>query len=674
MAVAHDAVTESSTWTTTPDPFTFDHTPAGTPAGVGVFIASDGSSDQIDGTVSYGGVAMTRVGYCFDATGETGASWLYYLGSGVPTGTQTVSISHTASADTKWSVCFTVTASTDTEIGSVANSTQDESAPLTNPIIQKGEQTGLAYFGLYHGALLSNLTLVSGMTDLNTEHELASACFRFDRETSVSSGPVTIGYTQGSGDDIAFIGVNVKEVGTSPYVLGAQRPTTVGATTTWTLTMGGELDGKDMYAIVTSRDSTSASGDTTCTDTSGANTWTPVSSDADKKLWVWWKLGTQADVGARLTIASGVGSTSGGLIWCKGTDGANGDPTTNLTLETNASGNETHAGIDPTNDDSIVVFAIGDYGNDTNVPTVISGATMGSLEPEWFQAPSSGGSDSLTTVTARTLASGATGDITWSQTNSTTKSVLFAVAPEPSDDVSGTGASTLEDVTSDGDGTYTPPAITGTGTSTFGDVTSAGSGTYTPPPITGSGSSTLEDVTSAGTGTFVAPITGTGSSTLGDVTSSGTGVLIIPITGTGSSTLGDVTSSGQGFLGVNGAGSSTLGDVTSSGSGTYTPPAISGTGASTLGDITSSGAGTFLDPITGSGASTLDDVTSSGVGVLSVAGKIENVVCDLLFPDASCDLLSPEGDCDLTIPLTLCDLLAPEGTCDLTHPLVECGL
>lgn len=196
----------------------------------------------------------------------------------------------------------------------------------------------------------------------------------------------------------------------------------------------------------------------------------------------------------------------------------------------------------------------------------------------------------------------------------------------------GTGASTLEDVTSAGSGTYTPPAITGTGASTLADATSAGSGTYTPAAITGTGASTLDDVTSAGDGTFTPlAITGTGASTLEDVTSAGSGTVTNFYTGTGASTLGDVTSAGAGTFTpapITGTGASTLEDVTSAGDGSFIA-AITGTGSSTLSDVTSAGDGTFIEAITGTGASTLEDVTSTGSGFLGVNGTGSSTLGDV---------------------------------------------
>ena len=270
----------------------------------------------------------------------------------------------------------------------------------------------------------------------------------------------------------------------------------------------------------------------------------------------------------------------------KGGNGAGGDPTTNMSVETNASGNETHAGMTPDNNNSTVMFAVMDYGNDTNPVTSLSGATMGSLDPEIIEFLSTAGSDCRITVTGRPLASGATGNITWSQTDSTTKSVLFAVAPGIAA-VTGTGSSTLGDDTSAGSGAE---SMLATGASTLDGVTSAGSGSVVN-PISGTGATTLDGVTSAGVG--VEGFSATGASTLAGVSSAGAGLVANPVSGTGSSTLAGVTSSGSGVLGIIASGSSSLDGVVSQGSGIVANP-VTGTGASTLDGVTSQGTGEAL--------------------------------------------------------------------------------
>jgi hypothetical protein len=212
-----------------------------------------------------------------------------------------------------------------------------------------------------------------------------------------------------------------------------------------------------------------------------------------------------------------------------------------MSVETNASGDETHAAFTPTAADSLVMFSIMDYGNDTNPATSVTCTDPGSLEPEIFDRLSTGGSDCRILVTGRRQTGGptTTGNFTWSQTDSTTKSVAYTVIPAIAA-VTGTGASTLDGATSAGTGTE---SMLATGASTLGGVTSAGSGTVLN-PIAGTGSSTLADVTSAGTGVEGFPATG--ATTLAGVTSAGTGSVANPVSGTGTSTLGGVTSSGAG--------------------------------------------------------------------------------------------------------------------------------
>jgi hypothetical protein len=188
-------------------------------------------------------------------------------------------------------------------------------------------------------------------------------------------------------------------------------------------------------------------------------------------------------------------------------------------------------------------------------------------------------------------------------------------------------------------------AITGTGSSTLDDVTSAGSGSES---MLATGSTTLDGVTSAGSGSVVNPISGTGASTLAGVTSAGVGVE--GFTATGASTLAGVSSAGAGVVAnpVSGTGSSTLAGVTSSGSGVL---GIIASGSSSLDGVVSQGSGTVADPVTGTGSSTLDGVTSQGTGEALVPGHIENVVCDLLGPVGECEDIGPSGDCDSLGPL-----------------------
>ena len=170
---------------------------------------------------------------------------------------------------------------------------------------------------------------------------------------------------------------------------------------------------------------------------------------------------------------------------------------------------------------------------------------------------------------------------------------------------------------------FTDPGITGTGASTLDGVTSAGTGQYG--SVTGTGATTLDGVTSAGSGTYTpSAITGTGATTLDGVTSTGTGTFLGAITGTGTSTLDGVVTPG---------------------SGTFTLPTITGTGTPTLDGVTSTGVGLLVNPITGTGSPTLAGVTSTGSGVFASGAVVENVICGVEAAGAVCGVESALASC-----------------------------
>ena len=113
--IAFDAVSNSGS--SVADPIEWTHTPVGTPRGVFVGIAvNSGSGQDTIVSVTYGGTAMTRVGRAVHSTGETGQAYMYFLGSNIPTGAQTVSIDVNNTTLSKWGMCVTVTAGADTQL------------------------------------------------------------------------------------------------------------------------------------------------------------------------------------------------------------------------------------------------------------------------------------------------------------------------------------------------------------------------------------------------------------------------------------------------------------------------------------------------------------------------------------------------------------------------------
>lgn len=209
MTVAFDVATSAAGFTTTPDPFTFTHTPVGTPKGVVVTIGQGGSSlDQIDGPVTYGGVAMARVNTASDPT-EGGRAYLYFLGSAIPTGAQTVSIGHTAGSGTKKAACLTVTAAADTEIGVSGILETDQSNPqiALDTVAVSSLRANVIFSGL--GGFV-DLTAVASTTPYAGE-DFGANITRASYQDTASTGSFSIGWT-GASDDVAMVAAAVQEV------------------------------------------------------------------------------------------------------------------------------------------------------------------------------------------------------------------------------------------------------------------------------------------------------------------------------------------------------------------------------------------------------------------------------------------------------------------------------
>ena len=204
---------------------------------------------------------------------------------------------------------------------------------------------------------------------------------------------------------------------------------TANPTTTATKSLGSTIQtDDDLYVVFTSRDHTSGDADATCTDNdSGGNAWTKVGQSSDKKLNIYWKKATSATASKTITVAGAIGSLSGGYVAFIGA--ASGDPTTNLAMESNASGDESMAQFTPDNANSHVVFGVGNYGND-NANSAQTCTDPGALT-EQFEQLSTGGSDCQCCVCSRVQVGGptATGAFTWAQTNGATWSAQWAVRP-----------------------------------------------------------------------------------------------------------------------------------------------------------------------------------------------------------------------------------------------------
>lgn len=206
-------------------------------------------------------------------------------------------------------------------------------------------------------------------------------------------------------------------------VVPTGNPTTGFSVTIPSSVLAGDL----LFLPLTSRDSTGAGTLSVTDNDTGGNTWTKIANSTDHKATLWYKRATSATASKSVTVANAVGSTSGVLKCFSGGD-SGATPYTNIAIESNASGNETHAGFTPANADSMVCCSVHNYDND-NAVTSLSFATLGATTAT--EKTSSGGSD-CGCIFGHVLQAGAaaaTGNLTWAQTDGNTYSITWAIKP-----------------------------------------------------------------------------------------------------------------------------------------------------------------------------------------------------------------------------------------------------
>ncbi len=212
MAVAYDAFTASGDYYATPDPATLSHTPSGTPRGVVVWIVHVADFTDDVTAVTYGGTSMTKLGFASpgDSGEDVGVS-CWFLGSSVPTGTQTVSVDHDGSGGRKRTYVATLTAAADTEATAHggASNTASTAAQVT---LDSSTTTTVKLAALATGrGVLGQVDPITGMTEL-VEHDLGSLVTAAVYRTTPGSGSETVGWTLSANDEWAVYGVAVGEV------------------------------------------------------------------------------------------------------------------------------------------------------------------------------------------------------------------------------------------------------------------------------------------------------------------------------------------------------------------------------------------------------------------------------------------------------------------------------
>ncbi len=215
MTITVDAATENKRVDTT-SPLTFSH--AGAASGVkGVLVAlvhGASSTDHIS-AVSYGGVALgaDHVIRAVDTAGEAGAAEIWFLGAGVPQGTQTVSYTPDATTDDIHCVVITLLGDADLEIidsDSLSGDQADPSVTLQNTT--KAGASAMAFAALYGGGLnAGSFTPNGNCTGVFSEGFGAYYSYVLRQTTAqTDAADFAIGGTAAS-DDVALVAVSVAE-------------------------------------------------------------------------------------------------------------------------------------------------------------------------------------------------------------------------------------------------------------------------------------------------------------------------------------------------------------------------------------------------------------------------------------------------------------------------------
>ena len=212
MTIAYD--TTSNVAVSTSD-LSWTHTPVGTPRGVIVLISQNVSSDDQVTSVSYGGVAMTEVaGSPLAKTlgTEDGALYGYFLGTGIPTGAQTVFVTVSVPTNRR-AVCYTVTAAADTEI---EDTTATDLNATTNPSVNVTLGAGVSAFiaGVLHSGVdaVTSIASAANCTDV-LEHDHGTQCTLWNRRTNIETGAgdFAVGWTCAISEESGILAVAIKE-------------------------------------------------------------------------------------------------------------------------------------------------------------------------------------------------------------------------------------------------------------------------------------------------------------------------------------------------------------------------------------------------------------------------------------------------------------------------------
>ena len=217
MAVAHSAASESHTGTTgstNQASFSWTHTQTGTPQGVIVFVSTFASLTDLITSVTYGGVALTRLagGSAQDTAGELGRLDAFFLGSGLSAGNQTITVNRTNDATSMYASAATVTAGANTAVPTTTIVLLQGDGDLTVQSVNDTSpgQNSVRYAGSYFGLNLP--PVAGGGSTLLNNIDIGSYGSALVRETTAGQGARNVGFASAFTDDRAAIHLAIREL------------------------------------------------------------------------------------------------------------------------------------------------------------------------------------------------------------------------------------------------------------------------------------------------------------------------------------------------------------------------------------------------------------------------------------------------------------------------------
>lgn len=233
MSIAIDATSESHTGTTgsaSEASFSWSHSGGTSPAPKGVLVFTFVNANADDATaVSYGGVSLTAVsgGRAVDTAGEPGDCKAWFLGSGVPTGTQTVVVTRNNNANVMYAVAITVTSSQDSDVYTGSGGivlVQGDAALIEQAVTDGNSGTGnsMRFAAVNSGCNQFSTTPIKpdGVTlapydvDSTWVHGInftSSRVCGVVRETTAGTGPRSVGFLSPT-EDTAAVHLVVRDI------------------------------------------------------------------------------------------------------------------------------------------------------------------------------------------------------------------------------------------------------------------------------------------------------------------------------------------------------------------------------------------------------------------------------------------------------------------------------